>query len=83
MRRIYSPRGRFPIKKSPFVLDITDLKRIESLALNTETEAPFRARVESFNVPFTSPVLLDWANSTAGDAKTTIKMNRKISLISG
>jgi hypothetical protein len=54
---------------------------MESLALNTETEAPFKARVESFKVPFTNPVLLDWANSTAGDAKTTIKMNLKINLI--
>jgi len=57
------------------------LKRVESLAFNTETVAPFNARVESFNVPFTRPVWFDWANSTAGVAQITIKKTRKISLI--
>jgi hypothetical protein len=57
------------------------LKRAESLAFNTETEAPFRARVESFKVPFTRPVWFDWANSTAGVAQTTINNNLKMNLI--
>ena len=57
------------------------LNRAESFAFNIETVAPFRARVESFNVPLTSPVWFDWANNTAGIEHMTINTILKMSLI--